>query len=38
MKLWRGDVEGLGGGEGVAEARVEGEQVHVVDGDVVAAG
>ncbi len=38
MELWGGDMEGLGGGKGVAEPGVQGQQVHVVDGDIVAAG
>ncbi len=38
MELRGGDVEGLGGGEGVAEPGVQGQQVHVMDGDIVAAG
>ncbi len=31
-------MEWLGGGEGIAEPGVQGQQVHVVDGDIVAAG
>jgi hypothetical protein len=38
MELRGGDVEWLGGGEGVAEPGVQGQQVHVMDGDIVAAG
>ncbi len=37
MELRGGDVEWLGGGERVAEPRVQGQQVHVMDGDIVAA-
>ena len=31
-------MEWLGGGEGVAKPGVQGQQVHVMDGDIVAAG
>ncbi len=37
MELRGGDVEWLCGGEGVAEPGVQGQQVHVMDGDIVAA-
>ncbi len=38
MELRGGDVEWLGGGKGVAQPGVQGQQVHVMDSDIVAAG